>query len=251
MASQSPGKWLKQQREAQGVSPQALAGLLGLPEELVLRWESETGTVPIEVVPMLAEFFGLSVDQVWETTHSNEPRPDFDASQPATHTEFDPGGHSLDNLFESASGPTYASDLLDDEVDAQWLPVYNLGLGQPLAWTGGLPDGESETVESAPGELGDAQAFYVRAHDRRMSPTVEPGELVLVEPGRRLESGKLCFVHFTDGPADHGPDAIGRFQANPDGSLTLQYDNGAFQSIAIQPGTVTLFPVTRVIKQVS
>ncbi|MCE9635021.1 MAG: helix-turn-helix domain-containing protein [Planctomycetes bacterium] len=80
------GRWLRQAREALGVSAEDVAALLGVELAVVNAWESET-LVPLLVhVPALCEAYRVSAHELLErvTTPIGSP-PDGDGSLPPTH----------------------------------------------------------------------------------------------------------------------------------------------------------------------
>lgn len=75
----------------------------------------------------------------------------------------------------------------------------------------------------------DKNAFYARAGDNSMSPKIEPGDLVLVEPNAEIESGNIVF-------ARTGQDVfIRKFHKQVDGKIWLTSFNADYPPIEVLP----------------
>ncbi len=143
-------------------------------------------------------------------------------------------------------GPERA-DKIEGEI--KWLPVFDAGAGEPKSWTdGGYPVGEASAKEYGPPGCQDHNAFYVRIHGDSMYPTLEEGDLALVEPGQPLQNRRLCFVSF---PGEDGDRMVKRFRALPHGDVVLESDNRRYEDILIneQNGQgVRIYRVTRIVR---
>jgi SOS-response transcriptional repressor LexA len=135
------------------------------------------------------------------------------------------------------------------EGEIKLLPVFDAGAGEPRSWTdGNYPVGESSSKEFAPPDCHDANAFYVRIHGDSMYPTLEDGDMALVEPGQPLQNKRLCFVSF---PGDDGDRLVKRFRALPHGDVVLESDNRRYEDILINENNgrgVRIYRVTRIVR---
>jgi phage repressor protein C with HTH and peptisase S24 domain len=133
--------------------------------------------------------------------------------------------------------------------DIKLLPVFDAGAGEPRSWTdGGYPVGEASSKEFGPPNCHDPNAFYVRIHGDSMYPTLEDGDLALVEPGQPLQNKRLCFVSF---PGDDGDRLVKRFRALPHGEVVLESDNRRYEDILINEHNgqgVRIYRVTRIVR---
>ncbi|MBU0515694.1 MAG: S24 family peptidase [Proteobacteria bacterium] len=81
-----------------------------------------------------------------------------------------------------------------------------------------------------------------------MSPTIEDGDLALVEPGVEPQDGKVCFATF---PGEDGDRVVKRFRRLPDGTILLESDNRDHPTLALNDRTgagVRIYRVTWLVK---
>jgi len=240
---ESPGAWVRRHREARGLSVRALAVKLGYGKTFVHDWETDTAKVSVRAVERLAELLGLPLIEVWRATHPGERHP-FLAEAVGTgirepgEAYLTPERTATDEELPSADAPLIR------------LPVFDAGAGQPSAWTdGGYPVGEASAHQAAPGPLSDANAFFVRIHGDSMSPTLEDGDLALVEPGVEPRDGKVCFATF---PGEDGDRVVKRFRRLPDGTIHLESDNRDYPTLVLDQTTgrdVRIYRVTWLIRR--
>ena len=72
---ESPGAWVRRQREALGLTVRALAVKLGYGKSFVHDWETDTSKVSVRAVERLSELLGLPLIEVWRATHPGERHP--------------------------------------------------------------------------------------------------------------------------------------------------------------------------------
>lgn len=66
------GKKIKQLRQNKGITQEALANVLGVTYQAVSRWENETTTPDIALLPQISIFFGISIDELFEFTEESQ-----------------------------------------------------------------------------------------------------------------------------------------------------------------------------------
>lgn len=60
----SIGKNIKRLRQNRGITQEQLAGELHLSGQAVSKWENETTLPDITLLPLLAEYFGVTIDEL-------------------------------------------------------------------------------------------------------------------------------------------------------------------------------------------
>ena len=58
------GKNIKKLREKKGLTQEKLANFLGVTPQAISRWENETGYPDIELLPLIANFFDVTIDEL-------------------------------------------------------------------------------------------------------------------------------------------------------------------------------------------
>ena len=58
------GKNIKKLREKKSITQEKLANYLGVTPQAISRWESETGYPDIELLPLIANFFDVTIDDL-------------------------------------------------------------------------------------------------------------------------------------------------------------------------------------------
>lgn len=104
--------------------------------------------------------------------------------------------------------------------------------------------GHASSYHPAPEEIKDPHAFYVRVHGDSMAPTLEDGDLAVVEPGYDLVNGKVCFASF---PGNDGERLVKRYRRLEDGTIHLESDNRDHPTRVLTPENgrdVRIFRVT-------
>lgn len=66
------GKKIKQLRLNKGVTQEILANALGVTYQAVSRWENETTTPDISLLPQISVYFGVSIDELFEFTEESQ-----------------------------------------------------------------------------------------------------------------------------------------------------------------------------------
>lgn len=131
------------------------------------------------------------------------------------------------------------------------LPIYDSGAGEPSFWESYLPAGHTDRYETALSNVHNPHAFYILISDDSMAPTVEPGDLCLVEPGIETVNGKLCYVNLATGSANSYDNIVKRYRGLPDGTILLESDNRHYEPIVLAPESdyeANIFRVTTVVK---
>ena len=59
------GQTIKQLRRARGVTQEELAGALNVTYQAVSKWENETAQPDIMMMPALAAYFGVTIDELF------------------------------------------------------------------------------------------------------------------------------------------------------------------------------------------
>lgn len=66
------GKQIKTLRLAKGATQEELAAYLGVSYQAVSKWETETSTPDITLLPNIAVFFGVTIDELFQLPHEAE-----------------------------------------------------------------------------------------------------------------------------------------------------------------------------------
>ena len=66
------GNVIKRLRTEQGVTQDALAEYLGISYQAVSKWETGTTLPDITLLPKLAVFFGVRIDELFSVNHEDE-----------------------------------------------------------------------------------------------------------------------------------------------------------------------------------
>ena len=61
------GAIIKKLRAENRITQDTLATAMGVTPQAISRWESEGGYPDIELLPALADFFSVSIDELWDT----------------------------------------------------------------------------------------------------------------------------------------------------------------------------------------
>ena len=86
------GKKIKALRLQKGVTQEALAGELGVSAQAVSKWENGTTLPDIQLLPPLAVYFGVSIDELFEMTdeaHFERIEHMIENEAFLSHTDFD------------------------------------------------------------------------------------------------------------------------------------------------------------------
>lgn len=67
------GEWLKYHRENLGISQSQLAKQTGLKQQMISWWESGKGLPNIEFCARLADFYGITIDELIGRTSEKSP----------------------------------------------------------------------------------------------------------------------------------------------------------------------------------
>ena len=66
------GSAIKRLRMEHSVTQEELAGYLGISYQAVSKWENETTMPDITLLPKLAAFFGIKIDELFSVNHDDE-----------------------------------------------------------------------------------------------------------------------------------------------------------------------------------
>ena len=66
------GKQIKTLRLAKGVTQEELAAYLGVSFQAVSKWETESSTPDIALLPNIAVFFGITIDELFQLPNEAE-----------------------------------------------------------------------------------------------------------------------------------------------------------------------------------
>ncbi|MBU0515909.1 MAG: LexA family transcriptional regulator [Proteobacteria bacterium] len=217
-----PGEWIAGERRRLDMSLQDVANHLGYSKSFVHQWEKGSSPIPPKVVYKLARLFGQPPQDVWTATQPGrpfDPLMDFPDATWAAQT----GGlkRDLADYFKSYQQP---------------LPVYDAKAGQPWGWAlGDMKDTTGETEYLRGHEIGSFPAppdavvqkgFWAKVADDSMAPTLQAGDLVLVEKLDPI-NGRLCFVIPTGIGKTKAPRLVRRYLRSDDGGITLAPDDRA------------------------
>lgn len=85
------GEKIKQLRKAKNLSQEALARILGVSFQAVSKWETNVTTPDVGLIPSIASFFGISIDELFDYhTLENEQKIDQICRQAAACRLSDP-----------------------------------------------------------------------------------------------------------------------------------------------------------------
>ena len=90
--------------------------------------------------------------------------------------------------------------LLPTDFSMVLIPVYSIASGEPrkISETGSV-EGYAEDYIYVKRMGTDEHSFAIKISDDSMFPHLKPGDLAVVSPKTKLESGRLCFVMMNDG----------------------------------------------------
>ena len=74
MEAKTFGSFLAALRKAHGMTQKELAERLHISDKTVSRWEREEGTPDLALIPVLAEIFGVSCDELLRSPGRPRPR---------------------------------------------------------------------------------------------------------------------------------------------------------------------------------
>lgn len=193
----------------------------------------------------LAQQCGLSQGTIYKYL-TGEPTPDSDTLQ-----KFSRGlGIPIEALFISEDSQPYAAQKSDAGENipkgTRLVPVINhSACGKWRDFTDlDFPAGHSDRQEFAP--TNDQHAFYViAAGDSMIGGKIEDGDLLLVEPSKRVDDGDIVLAKV----ADKGC-TIKKFFRH-DGHVELRPMNEQHKSLIVKNDpSLRVYRVTRIVKQV-
>lgn len=138
----------------------------------------------------------------------------------------------------------------EDAAPPNMYPV--LGMASAGKWTEAIidmraPSGEFRLEEAPPGAAKHPRSFWARIDGDSMLPKLDPGDLVLVDPGQPAEKGKMAFV-YCDGKAwiKVWQPKRGRYELH---SLNPKYEPIKIDGDAYVAGNGRAFLVVRISKE--
>lgn len=85
------GDKIKFLRKAKGISQEALAQVLGVTFQAVSKWETNVTAPDVGLIPAIASFFGVSIDELFDyNVYENERKIDMICRDAARHRLTDP-----------------------------------------------------------------------------------------------------------------------------------------------------------------
>jgi phage repressor protein C with HTH and peptisase S24 domain len=148
---------------------------------------------------------------------------------------------ALRGLNQKSSAPFELSD------DSITLPVFHAGAGPHCYWDdGGFPPGFSAEYITIDKKGLDIKSFGVKIHGNSMLPSMENGDIAIIDATKPLQHGKACYV--TDKQDDLGERLIRRY-FNYNGVIVLKPDNPqeGFE-ITITPENEERYGIFRVVR---
>lgn len=128
-------------------------------------------------------------------------------------------------------------------------PVFRLDQEGGLQWNeAGLPFGSEHEQAALPAAWLEQNAFILKVGDETMRPTLRPGDLALVQPGKTLDSGQLCLAVWSG----EGEKIIRRFRRSGL-TIILESDNPDLAPVVLDSQKdrgVKIFRISRVIREV-
>ncbi len=109
------GKKIKQLRVNKGITQETLANALGVTYQAVSRWENETTTPDISLLPQISVYFGVSIDELFEFTE--ETRYErisnmLNEKAELANSEFESAEHFLEKQLQTDRNNITATKLL-------------------------------------------------------------------------------------------------------------------------------------------
>jgi len=85
------GEKIKELQKAKGISQEALAQVLGVTFQAVSKWETNTATPDVGLIPPIASYFGVSIDELFDyNVYENEQKTDAICREAASYLRYDP-----------------------------------------------------------------------------------------------------------------------------------------------------------------
>ncbi len=85
------GEIIRALRKAKNISQETLARVLGVTFQAVSKWETGTAAPDLSLIPAIASFFGVSIDELFDyNTFENEQKIDSICREAARHRLTDP-----------------------------------------------------------------------------------------------------------------------------------------------------------------
>lgn len=199
---------LRTLRKKKGIGQVELAGMLGIGQSSLSRYESGQSDIPTDILTKMAEIFEVSTDNILGLDGEPEPFGRAIEIQPELFPEDEvliPVMVSLRCGFNSAGEPCVFKDRK---------PV-------PVSWV----------------RRWGKNIVYVEAVGDSMVPTVTPGDLCICVPGSAWESGNIVVVNINDS------DTIKRIKRTKDGGVDLIPDNEEYDTMHLTPDDISRFQV--------
>ena len=215
---------LKELRKAKGVSQQEVANFIGVTRTSYTQYESEKRGVSAEILSKLADYFGVTIDDILGRAEDEEQ------PQQTSLTNFDPANIPL-KYPKSATHPT---PRLENETAL--IPI----LGSVRA---GYDNYAIQNVEGyirvdEALKAAHPEAFTLRVTGDSMEPELSHGDFVICLPDAEIRNNDVVIVCIN---GEIG--TVKRIRFDKDG-LTLIPRNTQYKQIHYTPEEVETLPVT-------
>lgn len=194
------GAKLRSLRKQKGLSQEEAAKLLGYSRVQVSNWEIERSEPDIQALGKLAEFYGVTIDSITETSLHPADETVPTAADPVIKI-----GKNLITRYNEMLAAKRAlkavptAPITSDSIGDVWnvpeqlyLPI----IGVVRAGPGGIafeePTGYATVDKDA--VPNGSRYFYLRVKGESMSPEIMPGDLALVREQPEVEYGELAVV---------------------------------------------------------
>lgn len=191
------GSMIAQHRKRLGMTQEALAQKLGVTNQAVSKWESDQSCPDIQLLPELAELFGITIDELF-----GRKMPETPGEEPEAHCEAPRKtifGFDFDKLFDrEMSGPQPEKTWEDDNV-------LRVVLYQGHKLLKHVPAGEKLTFEYDGPALKIDSMVSVYCGD--VAGTVDAGcDVNCGNVGGNVDAGSCINCGNVEGDADAGSD---------------------------------------------
>lgn len=183
---------IKEIRKSKGYNQKAVAEAIGVTQSQYSRYESGATNIPGDMLPKIADLFGVSVDALLGRD---------------------------DDAPEEAPERTLTPDALPVYEEEYYIPVVaSLHCGFGYAGDGFTTIDEKPAPISFKERYGE-DTVLLYATGNSMYPTILDGDLLLVCPGSEWDDGLIVVIHAND------EDTIKRIYHAKDGGIDLLPDN--------------------------
>lgn len=231
--AQSMGKLgdiIRDAREGRGLTQPQLATALGLKRPVsISRWETSEAPIPWHHFQGLIDVLGLPKDKFIETARREIP-----AAVKAFEKYLGASAQKTVSPIPVLPRGMRSVPVINHSACGKWRDFTDLD----------FPAGHSDRHELAP--TNDQHAFYViAAGDSMIGGKIEDGDLLLIEPSKRVDDGDIVLAKV----ADKGC-TVKKFFRH-DGHVELRPMNDQHKSLIVKNDpSLRVYRVTRIVKQV-